>query len=352
MIQLYKIHNQNIVDMAETKVFLNRLLWTIENTLAIDRYTRVKELNYDLAEKIASMTAVNEYIGLLCRRLHSIYIRYGIDTSEMEPETWKNSSGQVETKHIEEIIRAGNLRERMTLLINAIVGNKRFLWCAIADAENTTLNQTILRERIHRLYLMTGMSDINAIAETFHDEASYKEITNILDIPHDGSVLLSRLGAWPMQEKLRSERPTTDRAQHSIHRRRIHPPLSKFEIDFIKKYNPDWNEIQSEYVTWETGLMRWVINPENFYSKLAINLNQEVISGPSRTTDAVLALTEIFNDFNLELTVLACAAFLCGAQHHSAWEVLLAALPFGLQYDSQTDAYEYFHNYLIPKHNE
>ena len=338
--------------MAETKKILNRLLWTIENTLAIDRYTRVKELNYALAEKIASMTAVNEYIGMLCQRLHSVYIRYGLDTKEMEPETWKNSSGQVETKHIKEIIESGNLRERMTLLINAIIGNKRFLWCVIGGADNTTLNQVTLRERLHRLYLMTGVSNIHVIAETFHDEASYKEITNILDIPHDGSVLLSRLGAWPMQEQLRSERPTADRARHSVIRSRICPPLSGFEMDFITKHNPDWDETESDHVPWETGLMRWVINPENFYSKLAIQQNQEVISGPSRTTDAVLALAEIFNDFNLELTVLACAAFLCGAQHHSAWEVLLAALPFGLQYDSQIDAYTYFHTYLIPKNSE
>jgi hypothetical protein len=56
--------------MDETKVFLNRLLWTIENTLAVDRYTRVKELNYTLAEEIAEMVAVNEYIGLLCRQMH------------------------------------------------------------------------------------------------------------------------------------------------------------------------------------------------------------------------------------------------------------------------------------------
>ena len=338
--------------MAETKKCINRLLWTIENTLFIDQYTRVKELNYTLAERITKMTAVNEYIGLLCKRLHSIYIEYGIDTNEMEPETWKNSSGQVEPIHIEGVIRSGNLRERMTLLINAITGKKKFIWCVFREAtqeKNTTLNQEILCNRLHRLYLMTGVSDI---AQTFNDEDSYNAITNILDTPHDGPVFLSRLGAWPMQEQLRSERPTTDRAQHSVPKKRIHPPLSKFEIDFIKKHNPDWNEIQSEYVTWETGLMRWIINPENFYSKLAIKLNQEVISGPSRTTDAVLALAEIFNDFNLELTVLACAAFLCGAQHHSAWEVLLAAIPFGLQYDSRIDAYAYIHTQLIAKHSK
>jgi hypothetical protein len=97
--------------------------------------------------------------------------------------------------------------------------------------------------------------------------------------------------------------------------------------------------------------MVWIINPDNLYSRLAKRLKQETISGPSSTTDGILQLAELFTDFDVELTVLACAAFLCGAHHHSAWEVLLAAIPFGLPYTSDVDAYAYIHRTLITKCN-
>jgi hypothetical protein len=92
-----------------------------------------------------------------------------------------------------------------------------------------------------------------------------------------------------------------------------------------------------------------VTSPDNFYSRLANRFNQKTISGPSTTTDNVLQLAELFNTFDIELAVLGCAAFLCGANHHSAWEVLLAAIPFGLRYTSDVDAYDYIHQLLLSR---
>ena len=332
---------QNETTSLESKRLVIRVLQTAESGLSRDPYARVKELNYEIAEKIANLQAVTEYIGMLCQRLHSIYLEYGADTAEMEPETSKHGTGHVQASNIEEVIRSGNLRERMTLLINIAQGKKRYLWRAITEWDlknkrNKLLNHSVLLTRIHRMYPMTGLHDVHAIAQSFPE---------VLDTPRDGAVLLSRLGVW--QDQLRTQRPTADQAMHRIPIRRIYPQLSSFEIGFLKKHNPEWNEIHCEYAPWQTGLMYWIINPNHPYTKLASKHNQEVISGPSRTTDAVLALAELFNEFNLELTVLACAAFLCGAQHHSAWEVLLAAIPFGLPYDSKVDAYEYIHDQLV-----
>ena len=169
----------------------------------------------------------------------------------------------------------------------------------------------------------------------------------MLDFLHDGPVLLSRFCSWSGNDLLRSERPISERASHFIPINRVYPPLSIREVGYIQKHNPEWKEYQ--HIPWENGLMVWIINPDNLYSRLAKRLKQETISGPSSTTDGILQLAELFTDFDVELTVLACAAFLCGTNHHSAWEVLLADIPFGLRYSSDMDAFVYFQQLLVSR---
>lgn len=329
---------------------------TAELALSRDEYSIVKEKNFSIAEEISKLSFVNEYIGSLCKRLHMIYVQYGIDIAELEPETSRTGVGQVAFSDIQYVIDSGNLRERMAMLMNVACGRQKFIWCLVREMNlpahtgmhmndlHMHINYKTLVGRIRRAYLMTGIRDHVVLAK-FADETSrdpnYMEMPNrILDFPRDGSVLLSRLGSWPMYESLRTKRPSTERIMHSVPVSRIHPVLSVREITYMKKNNPEWKE-SDLMVPWETGLMVWTINNANFYARLARRCNQEVISGPSGTTDGILELAELFNDFDLELIVLACVAFTCGAHHHSAWEVLLASVPFGLSYFSEIDAYEF-----------
>jgi hypothetical protein len=299
-----------------------------------DRNSEVKESNYSIAEAIANTPRVNEYIGSLCRQLHKIYSRHDLSTAEMEPETNKTGMGQVQSSDIAAVLKEGNLRERMALLTNIAGGSKTFLWRIIQEKNNADLNPAVLQSRIHRAYLMTGVRDVAELMPPGKE---------MLDILHDGPVLLSRFHA--LHDPLRSERPKQDHPAHLIPIDRVTPPLSTREIGYIKKHNPCWND--RRHVPWENGLMVWIINPDNFYSRLANRHSQKTISGPSSTTDRVLQLAELFNNFDIDLAVLACAAFLCGANHHSAWEVLLAALPFGLRYSSDVDAYAYIHQHCL-----
>jgi hypothetical protein len=316
-----------------------------------DPYLMVKQKNYKLAAAIASLPCVNDYIAELCGRLHSIYTEHGLDTSEMEPET--STYGQALTSDIEGVLAHGNLRERMALLVNIACGKKEFLWCVFREMrshltrmtndshslnQSNSLNQSVLNRRLHRAYLMTGVTDINTLAHLADDSQSgFRDVSDgILDFPHDTSVLLSRAGPDP----LRFRRQDAERSLHRLPADHICPPLGQYEKAYIEKHSPYWD---NAFSPWETGLMAWVINPNNLYAKIARKQKQAVISGPSGTTDGILQLAELFDDFDVELTVLACAAFICGANHHSAWEVLLAAIPFGLQYSSDVDAYEYIH---------
>lgn len=349
-------HSQKVCGLQEISARINR------STFSHDDYSIVKEKNYKITEEISKLAIVNEYIGMLCKRLYMIHLKFGLDIAELEPETSKTGVGQVQLSNIKAVLDDGNLRERMALLMNIACGRQKFLWCLLheihrpqhvrMDEVHRQINSDILLHRIHRAYVMTGIQDYDVLAE-FADETSkepeYREMPNrILDFPRDGSVLLSRLGAWPMYESLRTKRCCSEKNMHRVPLNRIYPKLSQNEIMYMKQYNLQWHEAEAT-APWETGLMVWEINHEKFYARLAGRYNQEVISGPSGTTDGILELAELFNDFDLELVVLACVAFTCGAHHHSAWEVLLATLPFGLKYFSEIDAYEFVHT-LISKH--
>jgi hypothetical protein len=54
-----------------------------------------------------------------------------------------------------------------------------------------------------------------------------------------------------------------------------------------------------------------------------------------------LEVLELLTGFNVELATLCCVAWLCNRNDHSAWEVLLAALPYGLDYSSDVNAYAF-----------
>jgi hypothetical protein len=347
-------HTRSVRGLQEISKCINRVLLTAESASSHDEYFIVKEKNYKITEEISSLAAVNEYIGTLCKRLYMIYVKFGLDIAELEPETSKTGVGQVQLSNIQAVLENGNLRERMALLMNIACGRQKFLWCILHEMHlpprpsmneiHRHINSDMLLRRTRRAYLMTGIRDYDVLA-VFADETSqepgYREMPNrILDFPRDGSVLLSRLGAWPMCESLRTKRSSSERSVHSVPVNRIYPKLSENEIMYMKRYNVEWHGTDAT-VPWETGLMVWTINNENFYARLARRYNQEVISGPSGTTDGILELAELFDDFDLELVTLSCVAFTCGAHHHSAWEVLLAALPFGLQYCSEIDAYDF-----------
>lgn len=74
-----------------------------------------------------------------------------------------------------------------------------------------------------------------------------------------------------------------------------------------------------------------------------------MIAGPSGSTDGCLGIMHLFEGFDVHLATLCCITWLCNRNDHSAWEVLLAALPYGLEdYTSNQRVERYVQERLIP----
>jgi hypothetical protein len=92
--------------------------------------------------------------------------------------------------------------------------------------------------------------------------------------------------------------------------------------------------------------MYWELNPKNFFTNLGKTYGHDMIAGPSGNTDMALTFFELFHGFDVRLATLACIGWMCPCKDHSPFEILLAAIPFGLNYDTTEDVVDYVEHLL------
>jgi hypothetical protein len=166
-----------------------------------------------------------------------------------------------------------------------------------------------------------------------------------------GGVRTSRL----LKPDLRRPRRKNALASKRIHEAEIYPPLSDRERAFVK-IDPKGR------VEWTTGYMYWDIRPDaktneyNMFVYLANHFGHEIVCGPSDHTSSMLEVNMLFHNGtqqSLALCVLGCIAWMSNPPDHSPYEILLAAVPYGLKYSIDKNPYEFAVALLrlqIPKH--
>lgn len=97
----------------------------------------------------------------------------------------------------------------------------------------------------------------------------------------------------------------------------------------------------AEFLPWLTGRMCWVMMENSPFLLHAQKHRQEVICGPSGHTDALLTFMKIFRNFDIEKWTLLCVVWLVGADHHSVYEVLVAAACHGLPFDLESNSVDF-----------
>ncbi len=74
---------------------------------------------------------------------------------------------------------------------------------------------------------------------------------------------------------------------------------------------------------------------------------QMVVCGPSSNSDLIISMLRLFDNFDINLAIFACISHLCNAPHHSPCEVLLAAIPYGLNdWTIDEDSFKYVNKKL------
>ncbi len=312
---------------------------TLKTTLtslnsALDTIVRdTQNVHPSMIDLIVHNEQVLDYVGSVIKRMYSVYkagTNEPIVFDTLESESSDTCSGHVLSSRIDEVVTCGNLREKMTLLMTfKSKPADVFLWNLLNT--NTAeippdVNQHTLTRHKNRMALLTGIRDIPVYRRIHSIDAT----SHLPYLMQDGPVLMSRSLAFS-NPPLRSERPADERMALRLKVKNIKPPLSYREIEFIEKKTGNRLE---DFVPWITGRMYWKINENHFYAKLADEFGHEVIAGPSSSTETALMLMELFNGFDVKLATLACVGWMCPCQHHSLFEIFLAALPYGLNYDT------------------
>jgi len=321
---------------------------------------------------------VIEYVINICKLIvelvkeYAIFYKKDINTeiyNKLHQDN-KTSPGQVNTLNdVKAVINEGNLRERMALIMNFGLRACEIVIWAIAT-KNHLLSPIFIKEQTKRLKNLTGLDvlDIHYMLEKCKNNCSKLQDTpcKFSLLNQDGSVILSRYTEFPILSSVRFKRPELvevdklrmslknkteskeqiekqieslldqNKKMYSMTIKDIYPPLSEREKQFIDINNT------SIYPPYLSGYMLFDTNKDNYYNILAEHYKQFVIAGPSGSTDLFLITSKMFKTFNLDLGILACIAWMCNIPQHSVFEILMGALPFGLEsWSPKINAHEY-----------
>jgi hypothetical protein len=287
--------------------------------------------------KIYNIKKLKDYVSLILNDIYRLLqdLGYSNDTiSSMLHKDRIDSAGQVCEKDVIKIIKGGNIREQLTAIYMFIEKNCFVIINLIYNKRMaqklTYINQNRLKYIKDGLKKLTGIKEDSILNELLSG-CSDKDacvLCNVVTAPANGICLLSRIVGFPFGgiSNLRALRPNEDKINYSIKIKDIKPELSTREIEFMKL------SVNAVKVPWETGQMLWVINPGHFLVSIANKYNNSLISGPSGGTDMIIQACLLFSRFDLELSTLAGIAWCTNCPDHSAYECLISAMPYGLDY--------------------
>lgn len=308
-----------------------------------------------LSNKCSANKKVQEYVRDVCFRIREILIHYAGDTKQDVRKVFEKylghtaapasfSTGQIPVKYITKAIDAGNVRERITLIMNfCMSGCSVILWALEKNKYFTQASIDVLRKRLYNLTGIHNIAKINKYMKNCERKGCILPC-KFVSLASDGAVSASRMSAYPLNNALREPRlKKIDR--YFVKVKDVYPKLSKYELEYIKVDCKD--EMINNKLHWISGLQYWEVNESNFYIKLMRLHKQMVVCGPSGNTDLNLSIFRLFDNFDINLAIFACISQMCNTPDHSPCEILLAALPYGLDdWTIDQDSFKYIYKKL------
>lgn len=316
----------------------------------MERETGKERKIYD---KIYEIKELNDYITLILNDIYRLLRDLGKDDDEIANMLHRNSikaAGQVSKKDVINVINHGNIREKTTA-ISMFINNCDIIINLICmrDVKDRFPYISIkrLKDIKNKLKKLIGTKD-DAVLFDIIKPTTTKELStttkesgslcNVATAPETGVLLLSRVVGFPFggAENLRRRRPRGEEQDNlKVKISDIKPELSIREKEFMKIKDDD------THVEWETGQMSWTINSKHFLVPIAKKYGNNLISGPAGSIDMIIQTCLLFNNYDLELSTLAGIAWCTMCPDHSAYECLISAMPYGLDYSLNREAEEY-----------
>lgn len=318
----------------------------------MERETGKERRIYD---KIYEIKELNDYITLILNDIYRLLKDLGKDDEEIATMLHRNSTkmaGQVSKKDVINVINHGNIREKTTA-ISMFINNCDIIINLIC-MQNVKdrfpyINIKRLKDIKNKLKKIIGTKDDAVLFDIIKPTTTITTITtsskvvagslcNVAIAPESGVLLLSRVVGFPFggTENLRRRRPQGEEQDNlKVKISDIKPELSIREKEFMKIKDTD------THVDWETGQMSWTINSKHFLVPIAKKYGNNLISGPAGSIDMIIQACLLFNNYDLELSTLAGIAWCTMCPDHSAYECLISAMPYGLDYSLNIEAEEY-----------
>jgi hypothetical protein len=313
-------------------------------------------INLDKLRKLSKNCSDNkktqEYVREVCFKIKNILIDYATDTKqnknkilekylgyEAAPKSF--STGQIPTKYINDVINNGNIREQITLIMNFSMSSCTvILWAVEKNKYITKENIDMLRKKLYNLTGIHSIVKINKYIKNCENEG-YIVPYKFVSIALDSSVSVSRMSTYP---NLRAPRLKNIK-KYFVNVKDVYPKLSLRELEYIR-VNSNY-EIKNNILPWISGLQYWKVNENNFYVKLMRHNKQMVVCGPSGNSDLNLSILRLFDNFDINLGIFMCVVQMCNTPHHSPCEILLAAIPYGLNdWTIEMDSFKYINTKL------
>ena len=305
-----------------------------------------------LSVKCCDDVRVQKYVRRMCGNIYHLISEYTKANKLVLDKVLKEflsgsgpeSAGQIaiNKKSVAYIVTRANVREGMTFIMNfGMRGCKVILW-ALSEHPTLINNASAFNERF---YVLTGQTDITKIYSVVRNCKEKCALPcSFVSLSSNGPVSASRMTAFPFHEEtLRTKREPAflENNANKIKVTDVYPPLSKHERAYMALPK------NAMYLPWVSGYQYWVVNENHYYIKLMKENRQLFISGPSGNTDLQFSVFKIFKDYDFNLSLLSCIAWMCNTPDHSPCEIILAAIPFGLKdWDISMNSFKYINRLL------
>lgn len=233
------------------------------------------------------------------------------------------------------ILKAGNIRERCELLTSVVKDKKRFIFLRwILTCDLSIVPDFIDVSRLHKLRSTLREHNIRSPHFVISPNCHIYNKNNSVSLK---SFVLTPFAYYSRLNNQRTHRSIHEIARMSINTNNFVPVPSERE----KLY-----KFSKKTYKFVSGHMKWKMNPDSYFVQEAHRNRQEVMAGVSGHSEYMYFFTSIFQSYNAKLTTLINFLWLVPCQHHSAYEVLLTSVAYGIAYDVKLDPIDFLADLL------
>lgn len=304
-------------------------------------------------EKVKSYIkrTLGSFIELLKSLGHTDYRQKYSDLTKSYSK--KNDYGFVNMEDFDNVINEGNIREQLTMML-ILCECFMEIFIEVIQNKNTiqTINHdsTLLKLIKEKLMQYFGFKNIDQLLDFFKQCADCSKEYSMISVSE--SNVPARYVGFPIKPT-RLQRK--DDALYTLKVENLYPELSCRETKFFNSRKnivsgedpcPKLDEINGLF---KSGANYYTINENSSFYKLCKTYDHYIIAGPSGTTDILFHIFGIFNNFDIELFIMSCIAYMGNTPDHSIFEILLPTIAYGSDYDSTMNEY-IFIDTLLKKH--